>query len=100
MNNKKDYQTSEYRGYKVTSYLAKTNYGHRRISRIVRPDGTSVDLMAWGFKHRNGRNNNVAFTHSRCIKYAALKIDYELDGADSALGKIEAWQKEHPHSLY
>ena len=94
-----DYQTTEYRGYRITSYLAKGSYGHRRISKIVDQNGKPQDLhklAGW----LDGRAFNVGFSHSDCEKYAAMRIDHMLDGEDSEIGRQLKWRRENPYRLY
>ena len=87
-----DYQTSEHRGFYITSYLAKGSYKHRRISSVTNPEGQKISFVETGI--------NIGFTHDQCVKYATRKIDYHLDGENSEMGKLLKWQRENPNSLY
>lgn len=77
-----DTQVNEYKSYQIHSYKYTGQYGHHRISKVVRPDGSVMDGLKFGFKNGNGNggNLNIGRSHKKCVEFAAMKIDWELDG--------------------
>lgn len=58
-----------YKGYQVHSYEYRGQYGHHRIRKIVRPDGSTMieNQKQW-----------YGTSHNDCLHWAMIEIDKEL----------------------
>jgi len=75
-----DYKPNLFRGYTIVSFSSGWGW---RIARVVRPDGTLVDPLAWGFK-------NMGITSLQgCTDFVKDHIIEEMQGAPAVKEVVE-----------
>jgi len=96
-----DYRTTEYRGYKIVSYKSfgsKSKYNNHRIQKVVRPDGSLVDGLKWGFKfwskYPNPVSSVIGTSHESCVKFVKSRIDHEVEGTEHPTDRRERLRAE------